>query len=373
MGGSIAYNVVMKFLQRPLMLIIWLLLAIFVGLLRPETTIAQTTVPRLIYEGELFQALAWSTNSETFSFFLYSSPPPTVQSAAFLFSVESTTLTNAASWPFQPIISDEEASALKLWKDQNGIFPFIYLSPDSHSLVYPGIDETSKKVSTLFVSNLERLQAIVIPIEITFPFASSDAFNVLWSTDSTAFAVAHLGGQGFMRIDYAQLEKDATTGDLKSARVESVNTAAIGETTYVSGVYGRLYDISDDGLWVLVLLDEFAPGYDPNTPRVARLVVWSPTNPAESYAVKEIPGEQIRGASFAPDDKTKLLIITDSGLVKYDLKTQTQDLITAEISSKWVDDAVFSPNGRWVALIDIAYQPGVNRIYLASTEGVSSN
>ena len=67
-----------------------------------------------------------------------------------------------------------------------------------------------------------------------------------------------------------------------------------------------------------------------------------------SQIIETLDGRAVRGASFAPDDESKLMIVNDSGLVEYDLVT---DQITVLDASIQADEAIFSPNAEYVALI----------------------
>lgn len=71
----------------------------------------------------------------------------------------------------------------------------------------------------------------------------------------------------------------------------------------------------------------------------------------------------IRGASFEADE-SKLLIVNELGLVRFDRISKQVAVLNSAISAEWVSRALFSPDAEHAALIHEDVDAGNKAIYV---------
>lgn len=184
---------------------------------------------------------------------------------------------------------------------------------------------------------------------ILFPFATPDAFNVIWNADSTAFVVTNTTIGGHPEYIYgANYENDLA--DLRSENFRLPSDEPVG---LFDG--DAAYDISDDGSSVLLRFTKDDPNILSPDELPRQLAIWRPLNINATQILTDIDARRIIGASFAPYDENKILFVNEVGLIEYDLITTQTRIITDEVSASIgetspFEQAIFSPDGYRIAL-----------------------
>jgi hypothetical protein len=164
----------------------------------------------------------------------------------------------------------------------------------------------------------------------------SDEYTIIWSENSSAFLIsddgigADAGGLG--GIWYVSIPDPF----VQSPEVPSTMLAnfPLGEQGYV--------DISPDGEQVLV-----RGGLNSNR----GLSLWNTSMPSSNQQFAAwsdgrwlLKDQNIGGATFLPDDPQHILVVTNNGIVKYDLKTDSSTTVNTDIKNVFPNWVYFSPD-----------------------------
>jgi hypothetical protein len=126
---------------------------------------------------------------------------------------------------------------------------------------------------------------------------------------------------------------------------------SVGGHNYITfdSIEDGVKDISDNGDRVLLTGRQHPPGQNPYS-MPTELIVWTPSNPEKSYILEQFSSQNIWAASFAPGDDTRLLLVTDTNLIQYDLLTGETTILRSDFGSFSFAYALFSPEGNWLAI-----------------------
>jgi hypothetical protein len=216
---------------------------------------------------------------------------------------------------------------------------FIYESPNGQYLTY-AIDETYE----LTLANRQPIEKIVLQPGVTIPdpISGPDAFNVMWSNDSTAYTVMYASA---FSDDFGTIFVSGYTSDISSG-----SNLYIGESGF-NGRYFRhlrIHDIASDGKLVLLTGEEVIPNSDAQD-FSSKLILWNPATPDSGEILDSVASNEMWGASFA-NNENKLLFINKRGLLQYDRLSGETIVVSSDFSADWVQNAIFSPRGDKVAI-----------------------
>jgi hypothetical protein len=292
-----------------------------------------------IYVGTIPSNLSWSTDNQDLIFLGTGIERAVNVSTAdwYKYDTLTNTLSQYQTWPLQPALSTtekQEFMPLSLKRPS-----FIYGSPNGQYLTY-AIDETYK----LTLANRQPVEKIVLQPGVTIPdpISGPDAFNVLWSNDSTAYTVMYASA---FSDDFGTIFVSGYTSDISNG----VNLY-IGESGFNDRYFRhlRIHDIASDGKLVLLTGEEVIPNSDAQDFR-SKLILWNPATPDSGEILDSIASNSVRGAGFA-NNENMLLFINDQGLLQYDRLSGETIVLSSDFSSNWIQDAIFSPLGDKVAI-----------------------
>lgn len=335
----------MKFVKRATILLITLAIIIT----QHRSSHAQNNKPQPIYSGVQLAYLEWSADGLTLLFTdvmsvansIHNNDPEQWQS----YDPNKELLTQSALSPLRTVMTDAQREALKppTALRYPTITPVSYLSPNERYLVY--VSEPAGNNWQLSLADLQSGRSVSINAFAFEAFLSQNLYRVLWNDTSTAFvtvteSASGLPGYIFYTSSFSQTVEDMATQPL-----------GVPDRNGRSYMYASVYDISDDGKIVLILIGDTTTSSDPEN-RVRYLTLWQADNPAASTLIETINGRKVIGATFAPDDESKIWFINEVGLSEYDLQTGQIRVMDTALNSTWLTKARFSPDGRWVAVIE---------------------
>jgi hypothetical protein len=257
-------------------------------------------------------------------------------------------------WPLQPVLTTAE---IRIFKPLLvGATTFIFASPDGRYLVYSMQDTQRLVIGDRMLGQTYLLPDISIPDPTTGP----DQFRILWSDDSTAFTVvfASAFSDEFGAVYVRGFADNAAT----------IETVFIGASLIGGRAFRHLtvHDLSADGGLILLSGAEMFPNSD-LPPSLPILILWNPAAPEDGEVLVSLPGK-IRGASFEADE-SKLLIVDERGLVRFDRISNQVAVLNSNISAEWVSQALFSPDAEHAALIHEDADAGNKAIYVIQIAG----
>lgn len=305
-----------------------------------------------IYTNTAPEQFAWSTDSTNFVF-LGSTTQRGVQIPEpnwYSYDVATAILNNASTWSLQPVLTSTEIANLNPFLAGNTTFMFV--SPNGRYVVYTIQDTQALALGDRLLGQVYPIPNVFIPS----PTIGTDQFRVLWSADSTAFiaiyASAHSDEFGILHV------RGFADNPVK------IEMLPIGATLIDGRAFRYLnaHDISADGSHVLLSGIEVFPNTD-LPPSPLKLILWNPSSPEDGEIFDMFTG-QITGASFEADENS-LLIVNEQGLVRFDRTTNEIAILNSGIDSEWVSQALFSPDGEFVALIHEDVNTGNKTIYIA--------
>ena len=254
------------------------------------------------------------------------------------YEIETGILKRGNVWPLQPTLTGSERRLFDPAITPDGRASFMYPSPNGRYVAYAhfGTD-----IINVDVADRHLHRDIHTPAYVFDPFFSPYGFRVLWSEDSTTFVTLTQQPLGSDPLT-PQYVSDFNTG---YANLTFIDLGYLNVDGRKYGSYNA-YDISKNGRFVLLRVDEYtAGGYSP-----LHLMVWDAENPDASHVVDDF--SEVVEAAFAPGDESKLLILTELGLVLYDITSDGFTVLTEEINSTWVSLSFISPDGQQLAVTD---------------------
>jgi hypothetical protein len=160
-------------------------------------------------------------------------------------------------------------------------------------------------------------------------------YYVRWSENSSAFLIMSIDDSSLAGIWYVSVPQIlSSTTDVPGTLLSNF---PLGDIGYV--------DISPDGQQVLVR---------GNINTYLGLTLWSPSNHSTNQQFSAwsdgrwlLKDQNIGGATFLPDDPQRILVVTDKGILNYNLKTDTSTIINTQIKGAAPDWVYFSPDVRY--------------------------
>lgn len=257
-------------------------------------------------------------------------------------------------WPQQQLATESLQAEIALATSREGKPSFTFPSPDNRYLIYaaPQPAGWDRPGWPLAIADLRGGTHVLLDDMVAVSLINfGNAYNVNWSADSTAFTVQTLTINGERRTYYV------TDFNEEIERVSSICLCeGISINDEVRYPY-RAYDISADGS--RVLLEDVTNGTE------RRLFVWDLENPAQSRTIAQ--GSQYIAAAFSLEDENRVLFVSLDGLAEYNLEDGNTRVVNAAISSRWADEAFFSPDRSQIALIDTS-DLGASSLYVIGIE-----
>jgi hypothetical protein len=320
-----------------------------------SAVLAQPENLELLQEGAAPSNLVWSTDSQNLVFLRGDSASgiETLRGEWVNYNTTTKQITTSAVWPLLPSLSTTEIETFS--PTQNGL-TFMFGSPDGRYLAYPQLNDggivqylavADRTTQTMFTSDEDQLFG---------PSGGIDGFNVLWSTDSSAFVAAQSApfAEGYLYYYISDFSSDIADAE-RTLISEEIGNRTLDYRTL------QIPDISDDGDTLLLYGTEVDRS-QPEEDWQPKLVLWNAADPNSSQILDKFDAEGLIGASFVPGSSIKLLIINTQGLILYDAPANTITLLNSEINSTWAISALFSPDSSYVALLA---QPSYTEIYVA--------
>lgn len=234
-------------------------------------------------------------------------------------------------------------------------------SPDGSTILYTSpVDENNDLAGWTF-RIFRRSVGEEFDTEIQ-TFGSSTArqsVEVIWGDESLAiFIIDPFGGSNIYYIH----NYDSTIPTLYE-----IDTLDYNNKTYqvLDAFRDRLFDISEDGLTLLVTTLEFPPQWNDVNELAVRIVLWNPISPNESYVFDGIDAENVVTASFAPDNTGNILTVQSDGSINeiepFSGHVQSITALYEQIYEAGLPTSPrFSPNGEWLAYFQVDPVPMVD-------------
>lgn len=327
---------------------------------RPFLSTAQSTLEP-VFTGWLISDVAWSQRSDQIAFHINFLPDGSLaqnglevtDESWYRYDLQTSTFTQMNSWPFQQLLTETEETLLAPVESMIGEKSFSAQSPTGKYILY---SRASSNNSIITIANRLTGEILESDYRATDPYGGTDNFRALWSGDETTFAL---------------LTKD----------MGSWNTTLLGdhfETNVTNGRIERLLDIEINGM-LYSLLEGYDLSYNGDllliegfenvsnislNDRHSRLILFNTTNPQLSRVI--LADREVRAASFSPYSEDQILIVTDTGLILYNLTSNTSTVLNAAINNEFANrDAIFSPTGHWLVFINSVSQiPTQTNLYL---------
>lgn len=295
---------------------------------------AQDNERQPIYEGPV-DDLSWSSDSQYVSFFNYYGANPSVyldESSSRnwqRFDPVTGILTASKTWPQQPSLTDDENEFFRPTDLSDGSITYIYESPNKRYIVYCSFAEATSTL--LILGNRAGMELLGLDYTIYNPFIGPEFFRVIWSADSSAFVTFDERLPAVLRY-VTNFDKS-----LMDATVSSLN-----EIDYSAW---DVFDLSDDGKWVLILAYTISPASEISQ----TLMIANPLNLSENIVLQTQNASEITAAIFAPDNANQVLFVSEQGLGLYDMESQQVSILDSSITAEYGTPIAFSPDGRWLA------------------------
>lgn len=298
---------------------------------------AQDALPDPIYSGPFPRSWSWSADSLQFAFTNGIEPIPAAVEMNdedwFEYDVTTRLLIRHIQWPLQPTLTDAEETIFSPGAT------FMFASPDGRFLIYAG-DRQPDELFWMKIADRQNQKASNLPDFVLSPTSGTEDFNVLWSADSASFVTSSTSENGYNIVDYTSNFQS----DLSKATVEDIDGGRFHKRLFT---VLKAYDVSDNGEIVLCELEEYTETVDQsNLP--LKLAIWNTEKDSIAQVIDNLDGKTITGASFAAGDDSKLLVTNDSGLIEYDLSTDTSTILYPAFKGNAV---IFSPDAHYAAII----------------------
>jgi hypothetical protein len=302
---------------------------------------AQPTLhDRLIYTGEDVRPnyLYWWKNNLDFVDIHFDT------TTIYRYIPETAELSTVEDYPGKKPFTPDEKEHYRAFSDK------AFFSPDGNIFFYTSRFDTFSNAeggwrSHLYAVGLLRGEYYPLRIEEIYrpPF-------IRWSENNRGFVVEQPTAYGGL-VNIWHVKFAPYFIDVDETYIGSLDTD------------GYLYSISADGNRLL-----FPDAHGP-------LLLWDVRTPADENEMdgmeraQQIAAGEVAGAAFIPGDDRHILILNEQGIVRYDLTTQTSELLTDQVDSTWAKAGLFSPDNHYLAFLGgeggITY-PEVHVISLAS-------
>lgn len=237
-----------------------------------------------------------------------------------------------------------------------------YPSPDGRYLVY--ISERFGRAWRVSLADLQT--GVTAPTEAyAFLVATSlpeEVYRVVWNATSTTFFV--------LTRNSPDVPYEAFHVSGFGANVREVQTHKLGALSRGGRLYGQVetFSLASDGKTALMLIADFTDAGKLLPKKLPLfLILWNAEKPESSQFIEGIDGQDVIAASFAPGNESKLLYVNDVGLLEYDLRTGQTTVLDTRLAAQPPSIARFSPDGRWVALVEQEDSAGPATLYVVAT------
>lgn len=331
---------------------------------RPFTMIHAQDAP--IIRGILPYNVSWSDDSSRLFFQdggLYDRGVQTDGLNWYEYSVVTEELTQSNTWPLQPNLTTEQLEHYHIAHNEpnGGGMSFVFPSPNNRYLVYAATKPTDwgeAPTWPLGIADLHSGEYRIFEEIIVQELSDYErTYRVRWSANSssfTVFTITTFGGE--QRVIYFT---DLDEG-LENLTVLSL---LYDDITFFTPERGNIFpddafDLSSDGKEVLIS----APG-ETGT----RLILWNTNDPTQSKILIE---GRILDAAFVGDSDGFVVTITQSGVLLYDLSSDTITTLDSNIVADSLNSAWISPNSQYIAYYDESSKTAETGLYVVSINGI---
>lgn len=320
---------------KPLIRLIIVIIVCLCIKIEQQNLFAQGNNLTPIWAGDISN-ITWSANSQ-YLIFKGGSADASVnlsQGRWFSYDVNTNQLTESQIWPLQGSVPNIPIFT-PINRVNSTFVSYVFQSPNGRFLIYAGEEGTLSSGTLryhLTIADTQNSETSLTPILVRNPFDGPDQLNVLWSEDGTAFIV--VDQQLTPVIKYV----DGFVSDISSARIQILSY----QTTNEARAAEKVYDLTSDGSFVLT--------NSINEQYVSQLVIWNTSDFSMNRVIEGFDGDFIIGASFMFNETGKILLVNNDGLVLYNISTDETSVLDEDINSESFEQAVFSPDGRWLAL-----------------------
>jgi hypothetical protein len=230
---------------------------------------------------------------------------------------------------------------LRIAYDEEGNASRIFVSPNENFAVYASNDSSLVEGGySLALTDLRTQETYLVSSSPVFYFTDDEGFDIEWNDDSSAFVASRRRTSGDKPIDYITGFAEMTPSLLVTHITD--DGILVGNERIYSY---RVFDISING--DVLLLEDYSNSS-------TRLVMWNTEQPQLSQVLHE--DARISAARFGNSELTSIYYVASDGLFNLDLLGIQTRLVDAEINSRWVYEAWFSPNFERVALLSLDFR-----------------
>lgn len=266
-----------------------------------------------------------------------------------------------------PVLSKNELTAFSTRVDEFGRESLQFISPNKQFVVYTSNlkrqspdRSVDSNLFALMIGDRQSKQITDTHLSVDRP-TSIESFNVLWNRKSNTFSVTAFLGEGLdtlllgtVTITDREGLKVVTIPSLKNVDAKIVNSFqfAQGGVIYLPAPK-NIYAISDNGRQILLRVTK---DYAMNASSNVRLGLIDINEPSQSKLIPSLEGLKVYGATFFENSETRIWIMTEQGLQRYDFQTENLSLVDPTINRSWLgqglaNQVLFSPDRKWLALI----------------------
>jgi len=297
---------------------------------------------RLVDQQTIIDAIEWSNDSRYFYYAYQNASVGSDYMEATVYPATNILVrSQVLDLGFTKNLSTEEKLLFQIGSAQVSISPnnryAVFVSPNSHTFII-GDRQTRTLIDTKIVGD------------------SSD-FNIIWNSIGSAF-VPVLSSSGFPGGFYTGFSQN-----LSLLKTSQIGQFSIGDMIFdILQSKQYIYQVSKNGIFILGK----ASGNTPNAAATA-LVMINGLDTNQSRLIASFTGEQeLLTGSFSPYDENKVLAVTKNGLVEYSTIRSESKVLDEVLNTDWATNAVFSPDGKWLAVVHNTTQDGAY-LYLAES------
>ncbi len=337
----------------------------------------QTTSPsfmKLVYSGYSPDFLHWTWDSMAV-YFDHSAPPPNNDSiispqpynGSVIYNVKSaTTSVVTSNAQLTPLSTQENTvfAPLSIAGLNGPVDSLQYVSPDGHYVVYSGglpIKGGDFTQYSIRLGNRQTRQSIDTQIRTDDPTDES-SFYVVWNYSSTAFAVRNARPELFATFGgyVTGFQTDLTSLTVKPLMDFSLNN--ISYEVYNPSANLALYGVAANQSFILTDLTK-TPQQNTDDPEI-RLALVNVDSPGQTHIFPQLDATHIPAASFSASSENILWVITENGLVIFDVTTGKEIVVDPVVNSEWAHTASFSPDRTMLAVIHQRFDSSNPEIYV---------
>jgi hypothetical protein len=278
------------------------------------------------------------------------------QSAAdkwFQYNVETDRLSETSRSFFVPELTEAQLQRYEVI-NQYGEVGYTWPSPNGRYLVYSG--RKQRYEGYVGIVDLTTGNYLVTDMAVYAPYDPDYGFSVKWSDDSTAFTVKTVTGFAANRVYYAFHFQPSLT-DIDYMEI----TYSLVFNGYTPSIVD-VFDLSSNGQRALLA------GYE-------SLFLWNVRDPAQNRVLAE---NRVHWASFSSATANRVLFLTSTGILQYDVSTGDTSTYDTTLSSAIntidnVTDILMSPDGNHCALVSPGYTSGKSTLYILDTSSLGLN